>query len=93
MSVSNLAIRWTELGAWSPVMRTHHGTEPKLEWSWQSDAETTAHFARYARPEADAGHRHLKRDFICHVNSTPVIVIPLSPLTRKGKRAARATIG
>ncbi|MEO7095849.1 MAG: TIM-barrel domain-containing protein, partial [Polyangiales bacterium] len=21
--------RWTELGAWSPVMRTHHGTAPK----------------------------------------------------------------
>ncbi|MFO0762058.1 MAG: glycoside hydrolase family 31 protein [Byssovorax sp.] len=40
--------RWTELGAWSPVMRTHHGTQPKKQWSWRSDAETIAHFRRYA---------------------------------------------
>src|SRR6185437_3883397 len=44
-STKELFFRWTEIGAFSPVMRTHHGTEPKLEWSWQSDAETTAHFA------------------------------------------------
>ena len=36
-STKELFFRWTELGAWSPVMRTHHGTEPKLEWNWQSD--------------------------------------------------------
>jgi sulfoquinovosidase len=48
-STKELFFRWTEVGAWSPVMRTHHGTEPLLEWSWQSDAETTAHFARYAK--------------------------------------------
>ncbi len=47
-STKELFFRWTELGAWSPVMRTHHGTQPKLEWSWQSDDETTAHFRRYA---------------------------------------------
>lgn len=47
-STKELFFRWTELGAWSPVMRTHHGTKPKLEWSWQSDAETTAHLRRYA---------------------------------------------
>ncbi len=40
--------RWTSLGAWSPVMRTHHGTHPKKQWSWRSDAETIAHFRRYA---------------------------------------------
>ncbi len=39
-SSKELFFRWTELGAWSPVMRTHHGTEPKLEWSWESDAPT-----------------------------------------------------
>jgi len=47
-SSKELFFRWTELGAWSPVMRTHHGTEPKLEWSWESDAETTSHWVRYA---------------------------------------------
>jgi len=48
-STKELFFRWTEVGAWSPVMRTHHGTQPLLEWNWQSDADTTAHFARYAR--------------------------------------------
>jgi sulfoquinovosidase len=41
--------RWTELGAWSPVMRTHHTTAPSLSWSFDRDAETLAHWARYAR--------------------------------------------
>ena len=40
--------RWTELGAWSPVMRTHHGTAPKKEWHLDSDDETLAHYRRYA---------------------------------------------
>ncbi len=48
-STKELFFRWTELGAWSPVMRTHHGTEPRLEWSWQSDADSTAHWVRYAK--------------------------------------------
>jgi alpha-glucosidase (family GH31 glycosyl hydrolase) len=48
-ATKELFFRWTELGAWSPVMRTHHGTQPKLEWSWESDDETTAHWVRYAK--------------------------------------------
>ncbi len=48
-STKELFFRWTELGAWSPVMRTHHGTQPKLEWSWQSDTASTAQWVRYAR--------------------------------------------
>jgi alpha-glucosidase (family GH31 glycosyl hydrolase) len=43
-----LFFRWTELGAFTPVMRTHHGTQPKKEWMLQSDAESTAHWRRYA---------------------------------------------
>jgi alpha-glucosidase (family GH31 glycosyl hydrolase) len=49
VSTKELFFRWTELGAWSPVMRTHHGTEPKLEWNWQSDADSTAEWVRYAK--------------------------------------------
>ncbi|MGH7295226.1 MAG: TIM-barrel domain-containing protein, partial [Polyangiaceae bacterium] len=48
-ATKELFFRWTELGAWSPVMRTHHGTQPKLEWSWESDADSTAHWVRYAK--------------------------------------------
>lgn len=51
--------RWTSLGAWTPVMRTHHGTKPSTypgvdpavnqeQWRWDSDAETIEHFRRYA---------------------------------------------
>lgn len=40
--------RWTELGAFSPVMRTHHGNYPDKNWHWDKDAETIAHFRRYA---------------------------------------------
>ncbi|MGZ3420926.1 MAG: TIM-barrel domain-containing protein [Polyangiales bacterium] len=40
--------RWVEVGAFTPVMRTHHGTQPKKEWMLQSDAESTAHFRKYA---------------------------------------------
>jgi alpha-glucosidase (family GH31 glycosyl hydrolase) len=47
-SSKELFFRWTELGAWSPVMRTHHGNQPNKNWSWESDAETIAHFKRYA---------------------------------------------
>ncbi|MFO0553520.1 MAG: glycoside hydrolase family 31 protein [Polyangiaceae bacterium] len=47
-STKELYFRWTSLGAWSPVMRTHHGAQPNKEWSWRSDVETTAHFKRYA---------------------------------------------
>jgi alpha-glucosidase len=48
-STKELFFRWTELGAWSPVMRTHHGTEPNLEWSWESDDDSTAQWVRYAK--------------------------------------------
>jgi alpha-glucosidase (family GH31 glycosyl hydrolase) len=47
-STRELFFRWTALGAWSPVMRTHHGNQPNKEWSWEKDTETIAHFRRYA---------------------------------------------
>jgi alpha-glucosidase (family GH31 glycosyl hydrolase) len=47
-STRELYYRWTELGAFTPVMRTHHGTKPKLEWTLFRDAETTDLYRRYA---------------------------------------------
>ncbi len=41
-------LRWTTLGAWSPVMRTHHGSRPADNWVWWSDAETTEVFRKSA---------------------------------------------
>ena len=40
--------RWTELGAFTPVMRTHHRIKVRDNWAIDSDAETTAHWKRYA---------------------------------------------
>ena len=48
-SDKELYMRWTELGAFSPIMRTHDGNAKDDNWSWNSDAETLAHFARFAR--------------------------------------------
>lgn len=46
-STKELWMRWTELGAFTPVMRTHEGADKLNNWNWDRDAETTAHFRRY----------------------------------------------
>ncbi|MBI1944946.1 MAG: hypothetical protein HYS27_04575 [Deltaproteobacteria bacterium] len=43
-----LFFRWASLGAFSPVMRTHHGTHARANVQWFTNAETTAHFKRLA---------------------------------------------
>ncbi len=40
--------RWTEMGAFTPVMRTHHGAMDLENWSLDRDEETLAHWKRYA---------------------------------------------
>jgi sulfoquinovosidase len=48
-STKELFFRWTTLGALSPVMRTHHGTVPQLNWRLDKDADTLAHYKRWAQ--------------------------------------------
>lgn len=43
-----LFIRWTELGAFTPIMRTHHGIKVAENWTVDRDAETTEIWRRYA---------------------------------------------
>ncbi len=48
-STKELFMRWTELGAFTPIFRTHEGNERDSNWAWDADPETTAHFRRFAR--------------------------------------------
>lgn len=51
-STKELYIRWTEVAALFPVMRTHHGTARPRNWHWQRDVQTEEVFARYTRLHA-----------------------------------------
>lgn len=47
-SSKELFLRWTELGAFTPVMRTHDGADKVNNWRWNKDAETESHFRKFA---------------------------------------------
>jgi alpha-glucosidase len=47
-TTQELWFRWVELGAFTPVMRTHHGTHAALNHNFRTNAESTAHWKRYA---------------------------------------------
>jgi alpha-glucosidase len=44
-----LFMRWAELAAFSPIMRTHEGIRPEANWQFDSDEETLQHLARMTR--------------------------------------------
>jgi alpha-glucosidase len=47
-SSKELYMRWAELGAFTPIFRTHDGNRKNENWSWDRDPETLAHFRRMA---------------------------------------------
>jgi len=47
--------RWIELNAFTAVFRTHEGNQPGRNYQIDGDAETLAHFARFARVFAALG--------------------------------------
>lgn len=51
-SDKELWFRWCELGAFSPIMRTHHGRFDTENWQFDSDEETLALYARYGAEHA-----------------------------------------
>lgn len=57
-STKELYLRWTELGAFTPFMRTHDGNNRDENWCWDRDAFTGEHFRRMA-----AVHAVLAADF------------------------------
>ncbi len=42
-------MRWAELEVFSPVMRTHEGVNPNLNWQFDSDDECLEHLAKMSR--------------------------------------------
>ena len=48
-STSELYLRWTELGALTPYMRTHDGNERDENWRFDRDETTTDHFRKMVR--------------------------------------------
>lgn len=48
-STKELFMRWVELGAFTPIMRTHEGNRRQENHNWNTDAETIAHFKRFAQ--------------------------------------------
>lgn len=76
-STKELFLRWTELGAFSPIMRTHEGLMRTANWRWSSDTETIAHFRRFARIHEALVPELLRLADEAARSSTP-IVRPLS---------------
>jgi len=48
-SSKELWFRWAALGAFSPILRTHHGAYDQDNWQFDSDAETLAFWAEISR--------------------------------------------
>lgn len=44
-----LFMRWAEMGAFAPIMRTHEGNRPDQNWQFDSDEETLLHYAKMSR--------------------------------------------
>lgn len=58
-STKELFLRWTELGAFTPIMRTHDGADKLNNWRWNKDEATIAHFRRFTYV-----HCALRNDFM-----------------------------
>jgi len=43
-----LFMRWAELAAFAPIMRSHEGNRPDVNWQFNSDTDTLQHLARMA---------------------------------------------
>ncbi len=71
-----LFMRWTELGAFTTVFRTHEGNRPAVNHQFYSDRETLEHFSRFARVYAawEPYRKELVRD--AAENGLPVVRHP-----------------
>ncbi len=47
-TTKELFYRWAMIGAFHPLMRTHHGSDECGNWAFDRDEDTVAHYRRYA---------------------------------------------
>jgi len=80
-----LLMRSCELAAFTQVMRTHEGINPKVNAQFDSDQEMLAHFARMARIHQALLSYHLHVSEQYQVTGEP----PIMPVLRKGNHAVR----
>jgi len=59
-------MRWAELEAFSPVMRSHEGINPDLNWQFDSDDETLEHLAKMSRiyVHLKPYYKHISKEYI-----------------------------
>ena len=66
-------MRWTELGAFTPIMRTHEGAAKDANWSWETDEETTAHFRRFTFVHCALRDEFTRLSDEAQQNSAPIL--------------------
>ena len=72
-STQELYFRWTELGCFTPVMRTHSGYDVFQNWNWNSNTATIQMFKTYATLHVELFpyiYTYLTR---AHENGTPIM--------------------
>lgn len=67
-----LFMRWAEMAAFTPVMRSHEGNRPDENWQFDSDEETMMHLAKMTDV-----HSHLKPYFIHAVKENAEVGLPV----------------
>lgn len=72
-STPELYRRWTELGAFTPIMRTHDGNNRSRNHRWDTDPETTAFFSRFAKIHAALGPEILALADEAAVTGMPIV--------------------
>lgn len=85
-STEELYMRWTELGAFTPVMRTHEGADKEGNWSWEKSPATIEHFRRFTLVHCALKEQFMSLSDEAQQNSMPILrhlmlEFPDDPLT------------
>jgi len=68
-----LLLRWTEMNAFSMIMRSHEGNQPQKNHQFDSDEETMNHVAKFSRIYEGLKAYHLAVDIENHESGMPSV--------------------